>query len=353
MRTLPATQDTAFGRAVQASVCRGSPSQAAAAVLHAVRALLPTDGGALVLTDPTTMLFTGGAVADLPAASCHPFFGVEVRSESSHTFRRLALAGSGAEALSASRLRAEDPLYVKVLEPHGYSDELRVVCSDLGSVWGCLSLWRRDSSPHFTASETTLLNDLSATIGAALRDAVVRSFAGKNAGRVGHGVLVLDAKGCVESMGDPSLLGEFTGADDDHYRQLDHLRALAEKHASFSTLVSTPDGRWMNAHGGRLQGDRIAITLSPAGPRDLFGALVAGTGLTAREAEVTRLICRGLSDGEIARELAISPHTAHDHVRAIRRKLGVQSRTEVTAKVFADCYFDGFLTKVSVTHLPE
>ncbi len=91
--------------------------------------------------------------------------------------------------------------------------------------------------------------------------------------------------------------------------------------------------------------------LAASTPAELFGSLVAGVGLSAREVEVTRLLCQGLTDTEIARELGISAHTAHDHVRAVRRKLGVRNRGEVAARIFADHYLDRFLETADVAHV--
>lgn len=116
--------------------------------------------------------------------------------------------------------------------------------------------------------------------------------------------------------------------------------------------MGTAGGRWVTAHGTALDGGRAVVVLTAPGAAELFGALVASAGLTAREVEVTRLLCRGLTDTEIARELRISPHTAHDHVRAVRTKLGVRSRAEVATRVFADRYFDRFLASASVAHSP-
>jgi DNA-binding NarL/FixJ family response regulator len=50
--------------------------------------------------------------------------------------------------------------------------------------------------------------------------------------------------------------------------------------------------------------------------------------LTERQMVVLRLVAEGLSDKEIALELKISPDTARKHVRAIRERMGVRSRTE-------------------------
>jgi DNA-binding CsgD family transcriptional regulator len=48
--------------------------------------------------------------------------------------------------------------------------------------------------------------------------------------------------------------------------------------------------------------------------------------LSAREVEVLRLVADGLSDGEIADRLIVSPHTVHRHVANIRTKLNQPSR---------------------------
>jgi DNA-binding CsgD family transcriptional regulator len=53
--------------------------------------------------------------------------------------------------------------------------------------------------------------------------------------------------------------------------------------------------------------------------------------LTAREFEVARLVADGLTNNEIADELAIAPKTASSHVEHILAKLGVTRRAEIAA----------------------
>jgi DNA-binding CsgD family transcriptional regulator len=48
--------------------------------------------------------------------------------------------------------------------------------------------------------------------------------------------------------------------------------------------------------------------------------------LSPRELEVLRLVADGLTDGQIAEKLYISPRTVGNHLRSIYKKLGVPSR---------------------------
>ena len=53
-------------------------------------------------------------------------------------------------------------------------------------------------------------------------------------------------------------------------------------------------------------------------------------GLTARQVEVLRLVAQGLTDAQIAEQLVISTYTVNNHLRWIRGKLGVTTRTAAT-----------------------
>ena len=57
----------------------------------------------------------------------------------------------------------------------------------------------------------------------------------------------------------------------------------------------------------------------------------APDGLSSREAQILRLVARGLSNREIGRTLFISEHTAANHIRSILRKTGCANRTEAAS----------------------
>ena len=70
------------------------------------------------------------------------------------------------------------------------------------------------------------------------------------------------------------------------------------------------------------------------------GALAAGpmqlpAGLTAREAEVLRLVAAGKTNRDIAVELVISEHTVARHLQNMFAKLGVSTRAAATAFAYS------------------
>ena len=73
------------------------------------------------------------------------------------------------------------------------------------------------------------------------------------------------------------------------------------------------------------------------GPTALGGAGMrkgkATLGLTPRQTDVLALLLKGLPNKLIARELNVSVDTVKDHVAAVLRTLGVNSRTQAVLVV--------------------
>lgn len=329
-----------------------TPSATAAALLRVLVDALGADGGALLLTDPSTMLFSGGAVSNLPAAACEPFFESEVGSSSPRAFGRSAVPGPQASALSRSPDFRRTPLYRDVLEPFGYGDELRARCVASGACWGALSLWRRVERPVFTQAHERVVDEVAPGVGALLRSSVVASMTRGASGNRRHGVIVLEGRDVIDVSPDAErLLRTYEHESWDHYRFLEYLVTRAAADPEMSLLLTADDGGWFSADAYPMSTPgRTAIVLSDAAPTHLMRTLVTGVGLTPRELEVALLICRGSSDAEIAEALQISPNTAQDHVKSIRAKLGVPRRSAIAARLFADYYFQGFLAAASIEH---
>ncbi|MDQ4127662.1 MAG: helix-turn-helix transcriptional regulator, partial [Actinomycetota bacterium] len=98
------------------------------------------------------------------------------------------------------------------------------------------------------------------------------------------------------------------------------------------------EGSWEAAWAeGRAMGPEEAIeyalsegvAVPVSEPKDAGGSGV----LAPREREVAALVARGLTNRQIAAELVISERTVHTHVRRILRKLGLASRSQITAWV--------------------
>jgi DNA-binding NarL/FixJ family response regulator len=101
----------------------------------------------------------------------------------------------------------------------------------------------------------------------------------------------------------------------------DEARAtLAEARAILEPLGARP---------ALARADALAASLSVQAAPVVTSPLPAG--LSAREAEVLRLVAQGCSNAEIAARLFLSPRTVTTHLTAIYTKLGVEKRAAATA----------------------
>ena len=82
------------------------------------------------------------------------------------------------------------------------------------------------------------------------------------------------------------------------------------------------------ASAGRLDADAVTAVVAAAGQR--APRIERPAGLTDREAEVVRLLARGLQTKQVARTLGISAKTADRHIQNAYRKIGVSSRAAAT-----------------------
>jgi non-specific serine/threonine protein kinase len=102
---------------------------------------------------------------------------------------------------------------------------------------------------------------------------------------------------------------------------VDHERGVA--HAKAALGEGAFRAAWSSGRALSLAG-AIDLALQPATPA------TTPPELTAREADVLRLVARGLTNEQVAKELFISPRTVNWHLTSVYAKLGLRSRTEAT-----------------------
>ena len=121
----------------------------------------------------------------------------------------------------------------------------------------------------------------------------------------------------------------------------DHTFAALRAGASGVLLKDTEPSELVRAVAVLARGDAL---LSPSFTRRLIADFASRPEpsqpndervavLTAREREVVGLVAMGLSNGEIAEELVLSPATARTHVSRAMVKLGARDRSQLV--VFA------------------
>jgi DNA-binding CsgD family transcriptional regulator len=292
--------------------------------------------------------------------ACSEFWRREFLVEDVNLYRDVARAEVPAAALRAT---ARDPgvssRYRRFLHPHGFDDELRAVLRVGDSPWGAMTLLRRQGRAAFSHAETRLVASLSAPLGEALR---VRTRPAESlGGLVRHdrpGLLLFDRDGALVSANQqarawraelprglevPSDLGVAVPM----WLLATVFRALAVAWArgdgTARARVRTRRGLWLVCHASCLRGPdgslgSIAVVVEPAKAAEIAPIIVQAYELTDREQQITRLIARGAATGDIAEELFLSSHTVRDHVKAIFGKVGVSSRGELVAKLFAEHY---------------
>ncbi len=65
----------------------------------------------------------------------------------------------------------------------------------------------------------------------------------------------------------------------------------------------------------------------------LFERFEGELSLPPRLRETLQLLVEGFSEKQLADQMKLSPHTVHDYVKALYRRMGVQSRAELVARV--------------------
>ena len=324
-----------------------------------LREVVPYDGAAWFATDPTTILATSPVrIENVEAGHCESYWERECLVEDSMLYRDLARSPLGIASLydATDGNPGRSARYREFLAPQGYGDELRAAFRLGDSTWGVLDLYRDRARAAFTSEEIEMVRSIVPPVASALRTFATQPSPA-TAGPQGPGTaLFAAANAALLSLDDQAerLFEEVGGPDwaslplpmTPIYAVVAHATAVMEgrERGPASARLRSSVGRWLSVHASCLRGPDgqpgpTALTIEPAKSAQIAPIIVEAYCLTPREQEITRGVSRGLSNQEIAADLFLSPHTVRDHLKAIFAKVGVASRGELVAKLFAEHYY--------------
>jgi DNA-binding CsgD family transcriptional regulator len=341
-----------------------------------LRRMIGFDGATWFATDPATLLSTAPVrVSGIEAGHCDTFWQREFLVEDAILFRDL---NRNSDPVGSLRTATDDrPVrsarFREFLAPQGYDDELRAVLKHGDNAWGLTAFYRSKGRPAFDANDRALLSAVAPVIADGLRryvagatpwqhtpmapglllfgpgGALLSTNAEADAwlAEVDPGTALLspapvDRTWLAPAAGTPALQSGFPPA---LIPLVNRARAVAAGHEPGPARVRVRGrrGQWLVLHASCMSGDSsgvVAVVVEPAKSGEIAPIIVEAYQLSPREREVVRCVARGLTSAEIAAELYLSPHTVRDYVKSVFEKVGVSSRGELVAKLYADHYAD-------------
>lgn len=244
--------------------------------------------------------------------------------------------------------------YREVLVPEGAGQWLLVALrSSAGESWGTVRLNRAEGQPMFSEHEIDLVLAAAPMLAEGVRRGLVVGEATDPDRPDAPGLVVLTVDGELQSVS-PRVEEWFERLPDDDGREdgvpTCVLAAAAgalrdaergEGGGVATARVPLADGGWALVHGavmGTNGESAVTVIIEPAHPDRVAPLLMSIYELTEREQQVTRQVLQGGSTTELARQLELSPYTVQQHLKNIFEKTDVNSRGELVAKVFFDCY---------------
>jgi DNA-binding NarL/FixJ family response regulator len=291
------------------------------------------------------------------------FIEIELLEPDFNKFHALARQGRRATSLSDATegdLR-QGVRYRELCRSIGFSDEVRVVCSDSTGTWGVLTLARESGRPCFEASEVSFLRSLAPLLTDGLHHAAIPGDVATG-DQGGTAVVVLAPDNSIDTAtaGAERLLADLIAGDTPGAElpvAVLYVAARARRIAgdyqhdpewpepgldTFARArVRTARGSWVTVRGSVLgdgPGSSVAVLIEQAQPAKLAPLIADAYGLTDRERRVTELVAKGFSTNDIGQRLHLSAYTVQDHLSSIFDKTGAGSRGELVARLFFDHY---------------
>lgn len=373
--TLPKGAERAAERIDRLTSSPGTPAQEIVeGVAEELLRVVGADSYFVCAADPHTLLAqSAGVVRGMPEVVCGPFWEYEFEVPDFNKFADLARGprqvadlhtATGGRPERSARWREMNRLM-------DVNAELRGALNIGGRSWGLLHMTRVSAHSHFSEAEVSFVASVAPLVARGLRASLLTTPSIGRAGR-GPGMAIFDGgtrlrlvSATPEAL---AWLGEIHSPHRVHEEAMELelptevMLAVTEARARASgardgdavrVRVRTLTGGWLVVHASCMRnadgeaGD-VAVVIEPAKASDVAPLIVEAYELTPRELDVTRALARGLATIEIAQELHLSRYTVQDHLKSVYEKVGVSSRGELVAKMFADHYSDSFHD--TVTH---
>lgn len=316
-----------------------------------LRQFIPLDSFWFATADPATLLFTGSLVEGIPEAATPLFVANEFLQDDVNKWSQLSVAPIPVNSLyQATKGRPDTSARFRdICQPMGLEDELRAVLRSGSLCWGFMCL-HRERNGIFRRHELDLLADLSSHLANGLRRAVLQEQSGEGRDD-GPGLLTIASDMSVTGItpaGERWLSEIADWPNRQELPQVIHAAIARLSRIEDGLLGSSPrarvqtrSGEWIIVHASRMSHRdqrETAIILEPATPAELAPLLLQAYGLTRREGEIAQLVLRGCATSKISIELRISEYTVQQHLKAVFEKVGVGSRRELVAQIFARHY---------------
>lgn len=296
--------------------------------------------------DPATGLFTSctitGAAKD-PVGEAR-LFRCEFSAGEPASYRSL-IGGHGSAAILSEVTDGEldrASRYRDIFGPMGLTDELRVVLWAEGTAWGSATLLR--AGGRFGARDVAVVSAIARQAADGIRLALLRNAATRPEA-------VDEPPGIFEAGRDGVVTP--TTAPAEQWLDLVGVELITAVNAAAAAVRANPgeggagsrlalsDGRVLSIHAAAVIGDEgtVAVIVDRARPAEVSAMLVDAYGLTPRQRDVLGRLLLGRPMTQLAYSLGISENTAQDHRKAIYRRMGVSSRSELAARLQFEQYY--------------
>lgn len=245
-------------------------------------------------------------------------------------------AGAQDEGPQARRLH-------RLMAADSYGSELCIALTQRGVAWGALVLLRERESRPFSPTEAARAAELAQPLAQAVKRYVTSKPLRPRTGAFPPIVAVIDGDDQIAGATSaglalrtvlPGVYPTRPAGGKETFGFVWHIAYTARRTAAPALTRAPTAAGWFSLQAQPLEGatpGAVVVTLQPAPATDLLPALAQWYGISVRERTVIEQALEGQAVKQIARRLALSPHTVNDHFKAIYRKTGVTSREELIA----------------------